>query len=171
MIWPFQFYSYDLKEYGSHCECVWCADDLMSDIEVGFSYLNLSYFLYVKGPNVRYMGRDSSVPVDFHFDIWRISTESPVYIGNIPRPLTIEEKRFINKILRSPIDNEYESEFGKVKTVFNEIINCANEAHKFISDGYDDYECTSLMEEAYGWKDEYILRDIHMPIPDYTLLP
>lgn len=170
-MWPFQFYSYDLREYGSHCECVWANGDHTCIIESGFSYFNLSYFLFIKAPDTRYIGRHSNVPIDMHFDIWRISTESPTYIGDIPRPLTMEEKKMINDILRSQTDVIYESDFGTIKTIFNEVILEANEHHAFIAKGYDDYECTSLMEGEYGWKDEYVLRDINIPIPDYTLLP
>ena len=162
-MWPFQFYSQELKEFGYHCECVWIKEDRTEIIESGYSFDDISYFIYAKGPDVNYLGRAANVPVDMHFDIWRISLDSPEYIGDIPYPLTKEEKELINNVLVTP------DEGGYMPTIYSKLIDNINSWHKSLSLG-NEQETEELMKNM-GWKDWYIMRDIHMPIPDYTLLP
>lgn len=168
-MWPFQFYSQELKEFGYRCECVWIKEDRTEIIESGYSFDDISYFIYAKGPNVNYLGRAANVPIDMHFDIWRISTEAPVYIGNIPRPLTMEEKQRINYLLRLPSGIEHNDGSEAPDTVFSAVIDWEN----FYHEEYQKYKVFEVREiaEMYGWEDTFHMRDIHMPIPDYTLLP
>lgn len=159
--YPYQFFSEELRETPNFCEEEWRGEGVA--IYSGFSFYNLPYFLYIKGGNLSYLASNIYNPNDTKFDIWRISLDSPEYIGDIPYPLTKEEKELINNVLVTP------DEGGYMPTIYSKLIDNINSWHRSLSLG-NEQETEALMKNM-GWKDWYILRNENMPIPDYTLLP
>lgn len=160
--YPYQFFSEELKETPNFCEEIWRSEPEYASIYSGFSFLNLSYFLFIKGGDLLYLPANIYVPSNTKFDIWRISLDKPEYIGDIPYKLSYDDKKLINNTIR--LLNKY----GDM-TIYQYLIDTANSWHRSISLG-NEQETEELMKNM-GWKDEYVLRDINMPIPDYTLLP